>query len=305
MLVPVLLAGGEGKRLWPLSTGRIPKQFLTLAQDGKTFYQQTFDRACIKGLVDTILTVTTDSHLNRIASVQHIAHTILCEPEPRNTAAAVALASWFAREYWGNPLLWIMPCDHSIRDTATLHATLHQAIPEAEAGKIITFGITPERPETHYGYIITEQAGNTCLPVKKFLEKPPLETLLPLYQAQQCYWNSGMFLATASTLLDALERYAPSLYETVGLCVKAACAEDNPLFFNKTYYSSLPSLPIDKAVMEHAENLVVFPVDIGWSDVGSWQSLWNYTKHAGNDNTSEACTNCLDYLNKRYPLYGA
>lgn len=273
------MAGGSGSRLWPLSRELYPKQFLQL--DGEvTMLQATVNRlnklACTQPLVicnedHRFLVAEQLRHLNKLA------HNIILEPVGRNTAPAIALAALTALQTAGNsedPLLLVLAADHVIRDEDGFIASVRQAIPHAEAGKLVTFGIVPTHPETGYGYIRRGAEQNGAFAVVQFVEKPDVATANEYLACGEYFWNSGMFLFRASRFLAELEAFRPDIYAA---CVKAVGTINPDLDFvrvDKSAFVACPSDSIDYAVMEKTSDAVVVPMDAGWSDVGSWSSLW-------------------------------
>ncbi|MFQ1933236.1 mannose-1-phosphate guanylyltransferase/mannose-6-phosphate isomerase [Aeromonas veronii] len=279
-LIPVIMAGGSGSRLWPLSRELYPKQFLQL--DGKaTMLQATVNRlnklACAQPLVicnedHRFLVAEQLRHLNKLA------HNIILEPAGRNTAPAIALAALTALQTAGNsedPLLLVLAADHVIRDEDGFIASVRQAIPHAEAGKLVTFGIVPTHPETGYGYIRRGAEQSGAFVVAQFVEKPDVATANEYLACGEYYWNSGMFLFRASRFLAELKAFRPDIYAA---CVQAVGTINPDLDFvrvDKSAFVACPSDSIDYAVMEKTSDAVVVPMDAGWSDVGSWSSLWD------------------------------
>jgi mannose-1-phosphate guanylyltransferase / mannose-6-phosphate isomerase len=283
MLVPVILAGGSGTRLWPVSRETLPKQLAPLAGE-ETLLQQTARRILGMAAPQQVITVGA-SHLDHLVERQlaaidpALARHRLLEPVGRNTAAAVALAALYAHKRMGaGALLWVCPSDHLVRHVDRLHEALARALPVAEAGFLLTFGIEPTRPETGYGYI---RAGEPLpdapgvLRTTRFVEKPERAAAEAMLAQGGHFWNSGMFLFGAVRILDELEAHAPDILRAVeaahGALTKApGGAWQVPL----ASYEAVPAQPIDKAVMERADRIAVAPCDPGWSDLGSWQALW-------------------------------
>ncbi|WP_407704852.1 mannose-1-phosphate guanylyltransferase/mannose-6-phosphate isomerase [Aeromonas veronii] len=301
-LIPVIMAGGSGSRLWPLSRELYPKQFLQL--DGEvTMLQATVNRlnklACAQPLVicnedHRFLVAEQLRHLNKLA------HNIILEPAGRNTAPAIALAALTALQTAGNsedPLLLVLAADHVIRDEDGFIASVRQAIPHAEAGKLVTFGIVPTHPETGYGYIRRGAEQNGAFAVAQFVEKPDVAIANEYLACGEYYWNSGMFLFRASRFLAELKAFRPDIYAA---CVQAVGTINPDLDFvrvDKSAFVACPSDSIDYAVMEKTTDAVVVPMDAGWSDVGSWSSLWDISDkdEVGNvfrgDVIQHGCTN--------------
>lgn len=290
-LIPVIMAGGSGSRLWPLSRERYPKQFLKL--DGEdTMLQATVNRlqqlGCRQPLVicneeHRFLVAEQLRHLNKLAN------NIILEPAGRNTAPAIALAALTALQSTSDgedPLLLVLAADHVIRDETAFIASVQQAIPHAEAGKLVTFGIVPTHPETGYGYIRrgAEQSGASA--VAEFVEKPDMATANEYLASGEYYWNSGMFLFRASRVLAELKTFRPDIHAA---CVQAIGTINPDLDFvrvDKLAFLACPSDSIDYAVMEKTADAVVVPMDAGWSDVGSWSSLWDISEKDINGNVS-------------------
>ena len=289
MLIPVIMAGGSGSRLWPLSRELYPKQFLQL--DGEaTMLQATVNRlqqlACAAPLV-----ICNEDHRFLVAEqLRHLgklAHNIILEPAGRNTAPAIALAALTALQTAGageDPLLLVLAADHVIRDEAAFTASVQAAIPHAEAGKLVTFGIVPTQPETGYGYIRrgTEQQG--AFAVAQFVEKPDAVTAERYLASGEYYWNSGMFLFRASRFLAELKAFRPDIHAACSLAVGTINPDLDFVRVDKAAFLACPSDSIDYAVMEKTADAVVVPMDAGWSDVGSWSSLWEISTkdEAGN-----------------------
>lgn len=313
-IIPVLLAGGQGKRLWPLSNGKTPKQFLSVITNNISFYQETVERVRYCTSADTIITVTAEGLLPQVQKQFRpltCTNHIISEPFGRNTAAAIAVSALYAREHFGNVTLWTVPSDHVVEHEEILRHCITKAIPHVEAGNIITFGINPNRTDPNYGYIVAEksQTPQDALTVKQFVEKPTTEVITELQTHSHCFWNSGMFMFTVDTILAELENFAPELLSVVTHAYKNRDTTLNHTRLLSEWYEPIPATPIDKVIMEHSNRLKVIPAEIGWMDIGSWQSLWEFTK--GNSNATisspidgeRECSNCLAYLNKRFAMH--
>lgn len=290
-IVPVILSGGTGTRLWPLSREAYPKQFWPLAAS-RTMLQETAARACGPGF-DPPMVICGEAHRFLVAEQLRAAGfdgaRIVLEPAARNSAAAIAAAALLVGEEQPDAVLWIMAADAAITDVGALLAALGQAAAAARAGRIATFGIRPTRPETGYGYI---EAGPP-LPgaegahaVARFLEKPDAATAAALVEGGRHLWNSGMFVATARTLLAELAAHAPGVLDAVRGAV-ADGVRDLGFVRLGGGFAGAPSISVDHAVMERTALAAVVPCDPGWSDVGSWDALWDMAvKDAGGNATS-------------------
>jgi len=285
---PVILCGGSGARLWPLSTPEVPKQFLALTSS-KSMIEETvarFDKPLHADLdFAQPLVVGSTQHRSLLSAKLGNMRKIL-EPVGRNSAPAVAAACMVCDR---EDLILILPADHNIRDVKAFHNAIATAAQPAEAGSIVTFGIEPTHPATEYGYIKTN--GSTrfhdATPVVKFKEKPDLATARTYIDAGEYFWNAGIFLFKASVMLDALEEYAPEVL--AGTRKAMANNTDDPIYLKHAEFSATPSISIDYAVLERAENVKVVPVSMGWSDVGGYRALHELaTKNESENYTSGA-----------------
>ncbi len=288
MLVPVILAGGVGTRLWPLSRELYPKQMLSLA-GAESLLQQTLLR--LDGLDIALPLVVCGEEHRFIAAEQlrvlgrHRPRLIL-EPVGRNTAPAVALAAFAAAEQGGrDTVLLVLPSDHVVAQPKVLHATVQRAMPAARGGELVTFGIPPRSPATGYGYI---QAGDPDLGsglfrIHRFVEKPALAQAQEFLAAGGYYWNSGMFMFTAEAYLRELGVHAPTLLAATEAAYRAAKVDQDFLRIG-TNYADCPSDSIDYAVMEKTRHAMVAPLDAGWSDLGSWEAVAEQAQKDGAGN---------------------
>ncbi|MDC9603967.1 mannose-1-phosphate guanylyltransferase/mannose-6-phosphate isomerase [Xenorhabdus griffiniae] len=282
-VVPVIMAGGSGSRLWPLSRELYPKQFLKL--DGEFTMLQTTVQRLNELSTESPLVICNEEHRFLVAEqLRHLGklgHNIILEPLGRNTAPAIALAALTALQTVDNdedPLLLVLAADHVIRDEKTFTQVVQQAIPHADAGKLVTFGIVPTHAETGYGYIQRGTEYKGVFTVEQFVEKPDIVTAEQYLQSGEYYWNSGMFLFRASRFLQELKTFRPDIYSA---CVAAVGTVNPDLDFvrvDKSAFLSCPSESIDYAVMEKTTDAVVIPLSAGWSDVGSWSSLWDISE---------------------------
>lgn len=286
MIIPVILSGGSGSRLWPLSRELYPKQLLPLVGN-LTMLQETVARLNGVAEIAAPLVVSNDQHrfivAQQLAEIGHKAEAIILEPVGRNTAPAVAVAALHAQARGLDPVLLILPADHVIRDAATLCAVVKAAYPHARNGRLITFGVVPSAPETGYGYIRSgdlfppaagQVGGEKIYAVAKFVEKPDAETALQYVASGDYYWNSGMFMFQASRFLEELQHFAP---EMLSACRDALAKAKTDLDFVRLDHDAFAACPadsIDYAVMEKTKAAAMLPLDAGWSDVGSWSALW-------------------------------
>ncbi|MCP4993863.1 MAG: mannose-1-phosphate guanylyltransferase/mannose-6-phosphate isomerase [Gammaproteobacteria bacterium] len=280
MIIPVILSGGSGTRLWPLSRQAYPKQFLPLTGQDSLF-QETLSRVGTDGdpVFEKPLIICNNDHRFLVAEQLRNwdveAAAILLEPVGRNTAPAVACAALFALEQDAEAMMLVMPSDHVIRNTALFHQTVSTGAKAAAAGRLVTFGIVPDRPETGYGYIRAgEQADHGVSPVAEFVEKPDLETAKSYLESGDFFWNSGMFLLRAGTFLSELERLAPEMVTACRDAFEGRVADLDFERLDEAAFSACPSESIDYAVMEKTRLASVVPLDAGWSDVGAWSALW-------------------------------
>lgn len=295
MIVPVILSGGAGTRLWPLSRELYPKQLLPLVGD-HTMLQETVLR--LDGLADLAapLVVCNEAHRFMVAEQMRQAgrpaSTIILEPVGRNTAPAVAVAALRAMAEGDDPLLLALPADHVIKRPEALRQAVSLGVSAAEEGRLLTFGIVPTAPETGYGYIRADKeqrtaANNQIYPVAQFVEKPDRATAEQYLAAGDYYWNSGMFLFKASSFLRELEKFAPQM---VAFCRDALDKAQRDLDFTRLdaeAFAACPSDSIDYAVMEKTAEAAVIPLDAGWNDVGSWSALWDVGRQDENGNVTK------------------
>jgi mannose-1-phosphate guanylyltransferase/mannose-6-phosphate isomerase len=278
-IIPVILSGGSGTRLWPVSRESFPKQLWPLTSD-RTLVQETALRARGPGFAPPIV-VCNHEHRFLIAEQMRavgIADArIVLEPVGRNSAPAVAAAALLAAETDPASVLWMLAADHAIRDVEALHHALAIAATAARAGRIVTFGMRPTGPETGYGYIelgdpLRDAPGAHA--VARFVEKPDAATAAKLVADGRHLWNSGMFVFTAGTLLEELEAHAPAVLPPVRRAVAARHADLDFIRLAEAEFAAAPSISLDYAVAERTARAAVVPADIGWSDVGSWSALW-------------------------------
>ena len=297
-LQPVLLSGGSGTRLWPLSREAYPKQFLALAGDD-TMLQATWRR--VAELADAApIVVAGEEHrflvAEQLRQIGAPTPAILLEPVGRNTAPAIAAAAMQASGEGDDALLLVLPSDHVVRDAEAFRTAVRAAIPAAEQGALVTFGIVPDAPETGFGYI--EASGGAGVQrVLRFVEKPDAATAQAYLDVGGYYWNSGMFLLRASRYLDELQRFRPEIVAAVRTAFDAAARDGDFIRLDKAAFDVCPSDSIDYAVMEKTETAMVLPVDIGWNDVGSWSALWEVSEQDGDGNAHHGDVIAIDSRN--------
>ncbi len=280
-LIPVILSGGSGTRLWPLSREGYPKQFLALADD-QSMLQATWSRVADLAGTNAPLVVTNEAHRFMVAEqLRQVGCTpdaILLEPAGRNTAPAIAAAALAATSNGSDPLLLVLPSDHVIRDQRAFHAAVEQAAPAARDGALVMFGIVPTGPETGYGYI-KAAPGEDIHRVERFVEKPDPATARQYVSDGDYFWNSGMFLFGASRFLEELERHRPDILAACREAFTKARRDTDFLRLDRAAFEACPADSIDYAVMEKTDAARVLPVNLGWSDVGSWAALWEVAEH--------------------------
>ena len=284
MIIPVILSGGTGTRLWPLSRELYPKQLLSLIGE-KTLLQETIER--LDGVADLSapLVICNETHRFMVAEQLRTlgteASAIVLEPAGRNTAPAAAAAAMIAIDRFvpdgrraEDPLLLVLPADHVIKDHKALHEAIRIAAAEATSGSLVTFGVVPTRAETGYGYIHRgEELDTGAFGVAEFVEKPDAARAEQFVKSKDYYWNSGMFLFGASTYLKELRKNNPEMVEACQVAVAGARDDLDFLRLDRDAFERCPADSIDYAVMEHTDSAVVVPLDAGWSDVGSFATL--------------------------------
>lgn len=317
MVLPVIMAGGTGSRLWPMSRELYPKQFLRLYGE-QSMLQETVTR--LKGLyTQEPLVICNEEHrflaAEQLRQINQLSNNIILEPVGRNTAPAITLAALRAIDDGCDPLLLVLAADHVIENPAAFHQAVQSAIPFAEQGKLVTFGIVPTGPETGYGYIQRGiEFNNNSGPVfrvQSFVEKPDLPTALKYLESGDYYWNSGMFLFRAERFLEEMTKFRPDILNACLKAIETSQPDEQQNFIrvDKESFIACPNESVDYAVMEKTTDAIVVPLDVGWNDVGSWAALWeiNDKNMEGNAITGDVFThntsNC--YINTDEKLVAA
>jgi len=285
----VILAGGSGSRLWPMSRQNLPKQFLALDGDA-TLLQTTINRLSPTIKAEDVLIVTQEAHAKGEAYHALLPYQSLFEPIGRNTAPAIALAAAYLTRDGADPVMVVLPADHIIKDEVGFRAHLDTAIKAAESGKLVTFGIPPTRPDTGFGYIKIQNSssiiphfskgglGGICgvdgvCKVERFTEKPDHETAERFLKEGNYYWNSGMFVWRASVILAEIKKHLPAVHQIVQAILAESQAGSSFQQAVEKHFASMPSISIDYGVLEKSDRVSLIPCDIGWNDIGSWQAV--------------------------------
>jgi mannose-1-phosphate guanylyltransferase/mannose-6-phosphate isomerase len=286
-IIPLLLCGGSGTRLWPLSRKSYPKQFASLVGKGSLF--QVSAQRLTGPIYGAPLVITSDTFrfivAEQLSALRIVPEAVLIEPEPRDTAAAILAAVLFAAETSPDALMLIAPSDHVIPDTAAFTAAVLAGVDAAKAGQIVTFGISPDRPETGFGYLELEsrpegEAPN-AVPLLSFVEKPEAERAAQMLAEGRYLWNAGIFLASVATLLAAFRVEKPDLVAAVQASLSKAKRDLGFTRLDPAAWAKAEAISIDYAVMEKARNLVVVPYSGRWSDLGDWAAVWRETELGG------------------------
>lgn len=278
----LIMAGGRGERFWPKSRKSLPKQFLSLTDDGKTMIQLTVERILpLVKMEDIYISTNRDyKELVRQQLPEIPEENILCEPVGRNTAPCIGLGAVHMWKKYGDAVMYVLPSDHLIKYTSIFLGTLTDAGEVAEQGEnLVTLGITPDCPETGYGYIkfLPDQMLGRAFEVDRFVEKPDLETAKEYVASEQYLWNSGMFIWKVSTILKNLETYLPETYQGLNRIAAAIGTEEEELVLEKEF-SAFQSESIDYGIMEKAKNIYILSGSFGWDDVGSWLAVGRIKK---------------------------
>ncbi len=301
----VILAGGSGSRLWPLSRQHLPKQFLAL-EGSSSLLQTTINRLSPTVDASNVLIVTQEAHAKGEAYHALLPYQSLFEPVGRNTAPAIALAAaWLARD-GADPVMVVLPADHIIKDEASFREHLDTAIRAAHGGRLLTFGIQPTRPDTGFGYIKAHPSdAGEVYDVERFTEKPDHDTAVRFLESGDYYWNSGMFVWRASVILAEIRRYLPAVYKVVEAILAEYRAGTEFQQAVERHFATMPSISIDYGVLERSDQVSLIPCDIGWNDVGSWQAVHEIADKDENGNALQGnviavdCRNSLIRAEKR------
>jgi len=312
LILPVILAGGSGERLWPLSRNAYPKQFLTLLDVKHSLFQTTIQRLPLNTSFMAPLIICHEDYrfivAEQLREINVQASGIILEPAANNTAPAIALAAQWAKNNSINPLLLVLPADHQIQDIAIFQNTIMDAVTVAQQEMLVTFGIDVTFASTGYGYIQVGAALANCSGnhVAKFIEKPDQDTANTFLNNPEYLWNSGMFMFRAQTYLHELVKYQPQI---INAAQQALANMQRDLDFIRPiadFYQQCPAISIDYALMEHATNVVVFKLNTTWSDIGCWQAVWRQKAKDSNGNcisgdvVAQNSSNCL--INARHRL---
>ncbi|WP_322980404.1 mannose-1-phosphate guanylyltransferase/mannose-6-phosphate isomerase [Pseudomonas sp. C11] len=307
-MTPIILSGGSGSRLWPLSRKQYPKQFLALTGE-KTLFQETLQRLSIEGMQPPVLVANQEHRFivqEQLEQIGQQAQLLLLEPFGRNTAPAVAMAALQLLAEGRDELMLVLPADHVLDDQQAFRQALALATVAAEKGEMVLFGVPASRPETGYGYIRGQADG--ALPegvarVASFVEKPDAQRATEYVQSGDYFWNSGMFLFRASRFLEELKHHDVDIYDTCLLALERSQRKDAEIAIDQATFACCPDNSIDYAVMEKTNRACVVPLTAGWNDVGSWSSIWEvHDKDAAGNVTKgdvvvEDSRNCLIHGN--------
>jgi mannose-1-phosphate guanylyltransferase / mannose-6-phosphate isomerase len=319
LIQPVVLCGGVGARLWPLSREGFPKQFLIL-NGTESLFQLSVKRLATMSpdawSVNPPIVATNDKHrfiaLEQLNEIDISEAKLILEPEGRNTAAALTMSALMALDGGDDPVLVVTPADHLIEDLNGFHCTIENAIEQAADGAIVTFGVRPDRPETGYGYISCPNQGHNDLPMRvhRFVEKPNVELAKTYLKSGDYFWNSGIFVLKASVWLDALEKFRPDILSSTKSAWDKRVSDERFTRPGKSEFLAIPDQSIDYAVMEHCPTsdfpTVMLRLDLGWSDLGSWDAVWDGLPKNSDGNSQvgdvlmNQSTNTLVHANSRF-----
>ena len=292
-MITVIMAGGSGARLWPLSRSLYPKQFLTLSGNNSMLQETVLRVASVTD--DKPLVICNEEHRFIVAEQMrslNMPADILLEPVGRNTAPAIALAALHSLSSDHDPLLLVLAADHVIQNPESFLAQVEKAAILAEAGSLVTFGVVPTGPETGYGYIRSGEDKGVGFEVAEFVEKPDLKKAQQYFDSGDYYWNSGMFLFRASCYIEELGKYRPDILSACLASQDMTVRDLDFIRINEPAFIACPEESIDFAVMEKTDSAVIFPLDAGWNDIGSWSSLWEVSEKdpQGNSKVGDVLT---------------
>jgi len=278
-IYPVIMCGGAGTRLWPMSKKSLPKQYQPIVTD-KSMLRETINRFPKSGRLNVappsfVAAVSHKPHIQEACAAESVEpHLIVLEPCGRNTAPVAALVSLLI-DSSDDALILLLPADHHIEDLEAFITAIEAGIPSAQGDSLVTFGIKPTGPETGYGYINSgEKRESDVFKVRRFVEKPDLETAKRYISSGDYFWNAGIFLFSAKTMIEAFEKFAPHILQACKLAIETGKHVNESVFLDPASFSECESDSIDYAIMEKADNVnIVAPVDMGWSDIGSWDAL--------------------------------
>jgi mannose-1-phosphate guanylyltransferase/mannose-6-phosphate isomerase len=305
---PVILIGGSGTRLWPMSRANYPKQFNRFLGEYSLFQNTLLRLNNIDNLGKIILVVGESNYficLDQLSELKMNNVDILVEPTGRNTAPAVAVTAKYMSEHYGeNNLMLVLPSDHQIQNVEKFVETVHDAVKIASE-KLVLFGVKPTSPATGYGYIQTEMNATLPAKVEKFLEKPNVENAKVLIQHENCFWNSGMFFFTPKAILKDIAIFAQDLDRLGDLALANSTRQGNTCYLNRKAFSEMPNIPLDIAIMEKTNNAYVFPLKSDWSDLGDWKAVYETSPTDENGNVkigsvlSHSTTNSFLHSNSK------
>ena len=302
MIVPVILAGGQGTRLWPMSRAARPKQFLTLTGELSP-YQETLRRVADPSRYAPPVVITNADYRFLVAEQAQESGVplagVLLEPVARNTTAAIAAAAVFAQEQFGeDAIIHVLPSDHAVTTDANYWQSVDIAAGAARAGRLVTFGIAPTGPETGYGYV---EAGDETEPgvraVARFVEKPDLANAEKMLAAGGFYWNSGMFMLGTAPFLAEVQALSPESFSAAEGAVKAARKDLDFVRLDEAAFATAPNISVDYAIFEKSQHVAMVPVSFGWSDLGSWDAVWKVSPQDAAGNVSSGPTTLNDTRN--------
>lgn len=285
-VVPVILSGGSGSRLWPKSRKAYPKQLHTLYGDC-TMLQHTYNR--VSHLLAPIVVCNEEQRFmvaDQLLEAGAKGSDLVLEPVGRNTAPAIAIAALQAMAQHEDAVIVVLPADHQIKNAQAFNAAIEVAVAQAQQGKLVAFGVVPAHPETGYGYINASCESDSGAEIKKFVEKPSLDVAEEYVRSGEYYWNSGMFVFAAKTYIEELTKFEPAIVNTCRNALAEAQTDLDFIRLSENIFSQNKDISIDYAVMERTDKAWCVPLDCGWSDLGSWQSLWESADKDEHNNAS-------------------